>query len=346
VIQTVRAADLDNFANGKFSFSLPAEHTVNPNFTLKDNGDNTASIVSRRRGSFSQDRDQEFFSLVLVVADGGEPPLSSTATLTLRVCVCQKNSRGRNSNNVCQAQAFLSSAGLSTGAFVAILLCIVILLAIVMLFAQLRSKKASKEPLILSEEDVRENVVTYDDEGGGEEDTEAFDIAALRNPTVSEPLRKFHTYHGHGRRRYREEDDVEEDEEEMVAARRRKARQGDYRNYSPESEPAWFVIDCVPREISQSAPSLLLDGHEIIHQVIRRKVAEADCDTRGPPYDSLQTYAYEGRGSLAGSVSSLGLTATLPELNHADLEDWEPESQTLERLIGEHMATSQLNPDS
>lgn len=90
--------------------------------------DNTASIVSRRREVFSQERDQEFFRLVLVVADGGEPPLSSTATLSLRVCVCQRNTRGRNSNNVCQAQAFLSSAGLSTGAFVAILLCIVILL--------------------------------------------------------------------------------------------------------------------------------------------------------------------------------------------------------------------------
>lgn len=90
--------------------------------------DNTASIVSRRHEGFSQDRDQEFYSLVLVVADGGEPPLSSTATLSLRVCVCQRDTRGRVSNNVCQAHAFLSSAGLSTGAFVAILLCIVILL--------------------------------------------------------------------------------------------------------------------------------------------------------------------------------------------------------------------------
>lgn len=88
--------------------------------------DMSVSIVSRRRDGFSQDRDQKLFSLVLVVADGGEPPLSSTATVSLRVCECQRNTRWRN--NVCQAQAFLSSAGLSTGAFVAILLCIVILL--------------------------------------------------------------------------------------------------------------------------------------------------------------------------------------------------------------------------
>uniref|UniRef100_UPI0037E73B85 cadherin-18-like n=1 Tax=Semicossyphus pulcher TaxID=241346 RepID=UPI0037E73B85 len=346
VIQTIRAADLDNFANGKFSFYVPAEHPANPNFTLKDNGDSTASIVSRRRDGFSQDRDQEFFSLVLVVADGGEPPLSSTSTVSLRVCECQRNTRGRNNNNVCQAQAFLSSAGLSTGAFVAILLCIVILLAIVMLFTQLRNKKASKEPLILSEEDIRENVVTYDDEGGGEEDTEAFDIAALRNPKASEPRRKLHTYLSCGPGPYEEEEEVEDDDERFVVWRRRKSQEMDYRNYSPESEPGWFVIDCVPREISQSAPSVLLDGDDIIQQILQQKVAKANLDTRGPPYDSLQTYAYEGRGSLAGSVSSLGLTGAVPELNYADLEDWEPERQTLEQLVGEQLAVSPANPDT
>ncbi|XP_054479563.1 cadherin-18-like [Anoplopoma fimbria] len=350
VIQTIRAEDLDNFANGRFSFSVPAGLPASPNFTVKDNGDNTASIISHRREGFSQDRDQEFFSLVLVVADGGEPPLSSTATLSLRVCVCQRNSRGRNSN-VCQGQAFLSSAGLSTGAFVAILLCIVILLAIAMLFTQLRNKKTSKEPLILSEEDIRENVVTYDDEGGGEEDTEAFDIAALRNSKASEPRRKFNTYLGYGLSPYGEEDEneddkVEDEEEGIMVVRRRKAQEVVYRNYSPELETTWFVINCIPREITQSAPSLLLDGQDIIQRIIQQKLAKADSDTRGPPYDSLQTYAFEGQGSLTGSVSSLGLTAALPELNYAFLEDWEPARQTLELIVGEQLATDQANPDT
>lgn len=215
-----------------------------------------------------------------------------------------------------------------------------------MLFTQLRNKKASKELLILSEEDIRENVVTYDDEGGGEEDTEAFDIAALRNPKASEPHRKFHTYLSCGPSLYREEDEAEDDEEGIVVVRRRKAQEVDYGSCSPESEPAWFVIDCIPREISQSAPSLLLDSHDIIQQIIQQKVAEADCDTRGPPYDSLQTYAYEGLGSLAGSVSSLGLTAAVPELNYADLEDWDPETQMQEQIVGEQLATGQANPDT
>lgn len=37
VIQTIRAMDRDNFANGRFSFALPADVRANPNFTLKDN---------------------------------------------------------------------------------------------------------------------------------------------------------------------------------------------------------------------------------------------------------------------------------------------------------------------
>lgn len=41
VIQTVTAVDKDDFANGqRFSFGLPSQLPVNPNFTLKDNEGN------------------------------------------------------------------------------------------------------------------------------------------------------------------------------------------------------------------------------------------------------------------------------------------------------------------
>lgn len=185
-----------------------------------------------------------------------------------------------------------------------------------MLFTQLRKKKASKEPLIGSEEDVRENVVSYDDEGGGEEDTEAFDIAALQNPKASQaPHRKLHSYLSCGPGLHPEED--VEDEEGLVVVRRRRNRMEelDCRNYGPESEPVWFVLDCVSPGSSQSAPSLLFDSRDVIERIIQEKVTEADSDTRGPPYDSLQTYAYEGLGSLAGSISSLNLAAAAAELS-------------------------------
>ncbi|XP_075562278.1 cadherin-18 isoform X3 [Pelecanus crispus] len=279
VIQTITAADKDYSANGaRFHFSLDEGLSLNPNFTLRDNEDNTASILTRRR-RYSRTT-QDIYYLPVLISDGGVPPLSSSSTLTIRVCACERDGRVRT----CHSEAFLSSAGLSTGALIAILLCVVILLAIVVLFITLRRSK--KEPLIISEEDVRENVVTYDDEGGGEEDTEAFDITALRNPSAAEELK------------YR-------------------------RDVRPEVKP-------VPRHHASSS----LDSIDV-QEFIKQRLAEADLDPSVPPYDSLQTYAYEGHRSEAGSISSLDSATTHSDQDYNYLGDWGPEFRKLAELYGE-----------
>lgn len=157
------------------------------------------------------------------------------------------------------------------------------------LFVTLRSKKSKKEPLIISSEDIRENVVTYDDEGGGEEDTEAFDIAALRNPAAAEEMR------------------IRKDLQSEV----------------------WRAMGT-----EALSPSLTVTDEDI-HEVIKLKVVEADRDTSGPPYDSLQTYAYEGRGSPSGSISSLDLPELQSELDLSEVENWGPEVQILNRVFQE-----------
>ncbi|XP_044513828.1 cadherin-18 [Gracilinanus agilis] len=279
VIHTISATDKDDFANGpRFHFFLDEGLALNPNFTLKDNEDNTASILTRRR-RFSRTI-QDVYYLPIMISDGGIPSLSSSSTLTIRVCACERDGRVRT----CHAEAFLSSAGLSTGALIAILLCVLILLAIVVLFITLRRSK--KEPLIISEEDVRENVVTYDDEGGGEEDTEAFDITALRNPSAAEELK------------YR-------------------------RDVRPE-------VLFTPRH----QPSSALDSIDV-QEFIKQRLAEADLDPSVPPYDSLQTYAYEGHRSEAGSISSLDSATTHSDQDYNYLGDWGPEFKKLAELYGE-----------
>lgn len=156
--------------------------------------------------------------------------------------------------------------------------------AIVVLFITLRRSK--KEPLIISEEDVRENVVTYDDEGGGEEDTEAFDITALRNPSAAEELK------------YR-------------------------RDIRPE-------VKLTPRHQAFST----LESIDV-QEFIKQRLAEADLDPSVPPYDSLQTYAYEGQRSEAGSISSLDSATTQSDQDYHYLGDWGPEFKKLAELYGE-----------
>ncbi len=84
--------------------------------------DNTAGVVTRR-GGFRR-LEQNMYLMPVVVEDGGYPIRSSTGTVSVRVCTCDID----GSLLSCNAEAVFFPMGLSTGALMAILLCIVILL--------------------------------------------------------------------------------------------------------------------------------------------------------------------------------------------------------------------------
>ncbi|KAF7653513.1 hypothetical protein LDENG_00081820 [Lucifuga dentata] len=244
LIQTVAAVDPDEPQGGQhFYYSLAPEAANNPNFTLRDNQDNTAWILTRR-GGWSQ-QDQTVFYLPIFISDSEQPVQTSTSTLTIRVCSCDQEGNVLS----CNAEAYSLPASLSRGALIAILACIFVLLVMILLMLSLRTHR--KKPYMCDEEEnVHENIVRYDDEGGGEEDTEAFDIAAMWNP------REAHHHLG-------------------------KMRQ----DMLPE-------IESLSRYVPQTCV-MGGGGESNVHGYVLAKLLDADMDPCAPPYDSLQTYAYE-----------------------------------------------------
>ncbi|KAJ8401515.1 hypothetical protein AAFF_G00384340 [Aldrovandia affinis] len=282
-IQTVSAVDADNPASGhRFSFRLDPESSTKANFTVRDNRDNTAGILTRRSG-FSR-LQQSLYLVPVVILDGDYPMQSSTNTLTVRVCACDRD----GNVGLCRSSEPVAlTAGLSTAALVAILMCIIILLLIVVLFAALRRQK-KKEPLIISKEDVRDNVVSYNDEGGGEEDTQAFDIGTLRNPEVM---------------------DINKQRRDIV----------------PDS--------LYHPPVRRGAAPTARDNADV-RDFINQRVQDNDGNPTAPPYDSLATYAYEGNGSVAESLSSLGSATSEGDQDYNYLSEWGPRFKKLSDMYG------------
>lgn len=95
-------------------------------------------------------------------------------------------------------------------------------------------------------------------------------------------------------------------------------------------------------EIKSLYRQSLLVGPEstIFRQFILEKLEEANTDPCAPPFDSLQTFAFEGTGSSAGSLSSLESIVTDQEDNIDYLNDLGPHFKRLACMFGSAM---QLN---
>ncbi len=65
---------------------------------------------------------------------------------------------------------------------------------------------------------------------------------------------------------------------------------------------------------------------------INNRLKEADDDPGPPPHDSLREFAYEGSGSVAGSLSSLASTNDSGEQSYDYLDDWGPRFTKLQDI--------------
>ncbi|XP_054626806.1 cadherin-15 isoform X1 [Dunckerocampus dactyliophorus] len=240
------------------------------------------------------------YAVTVMVSDSGSPPFSAYSQINVTVCLC-------DAFGDCKSEAgavFASSVGISFIALIIIMASIALLLLLLLLAVVVTScgrrhhiKKGTGLLVGDSEDDIRDNVLNYNEQGGGEEDENAFNIDLLWSP-LDAPTTPTSYYPASG-----------------VPRGKQPVRKDAPHNLPSPTYPRRPPAD--PTDIED----YISDGLEA-----------ADKDPNVPPYDTALIYDYEGEGSLSGSLSSIASGSSDGDQDYDYLNDWGPRFQKLANM--------------
>ncbi|MGH0142861.1 UNVERIFIED_CONTAM: hypothetical protein FKN15_000440 [Acipenser sinensis] len=226
-------------------------------------------------------------------------------------CHCPEGYTGRH----CEITLAIyhDDVGLSFSSMFAICICFLALLVLLLgifLWTRWRSYKGLKEGVyhVAAHHDnwegTRENVLNYNEEGGGEQDQNAYDMAELQKSLHPSPVQSAYAkpggvHHHHNNAPLR-------------------------RDVPPPRGQNRGLFNSSRKSLSFSSQDLA----RYLCDIIR----DADQQQESPPFDSLQVYSTEGGGSLAGSLSSFSSAGMEEDKGYDYLKEWGPRFEKLKAL--------------
>uniref|UniRef100_A0A4W4GXV2 Cadherin 15, type 1, M-cadherin (myotubule) n=1 Tax=Electrophorus electricus TaxID=8005 RepID=A0A4W4GXV2_ELEEL len=242
----------------------------------------------------------EFF-VPITVSDSGSPARSSSALVNVTVCPCD---RAGGCTTMAAAAIFGARVGISFIALIIITASATLLLLLLLLAMAVRGctshsvRKGGGLLVCESDDDVRDNVFNYNEQGGGEEDEDAFNIDLLRSRSDMVPFPETFNQPGSGLPK----------------------RKQPLRKDAPYDLPSPRYPRKPPADPT-NIEDFINDGLDI-----------ADNDPNVPPYDTALIYDYEGDGSLAGSLSSIASIGSDEDQDYDYLNDWGPRFKKLANM--------------